>query len=47
MEPIKANEINDIIRKQIQNFEAGVTVMEVGTVIKVVMESPRFMDLKR
>src|SRR5262245_9262581 len=35
MEPIKANEINDIIRQQIQNFEAGVTVMEVGTVIKV------------
>src|SRR5437870_5538949 len=35
MEPIKANEINDIIRQQIENFEAGVTVMEVGTVIKV------------
>src|SRR6266478_3189010 len=35
MEPIKANEINDIIRRQIENFEAGVTVMEVGTVIKV------------
>ena len=35
MEPIKANEINEIIRKQIVNFEAGVTVMEVGTVIKV------------
>ena len=35
MEPIKPNEINEIIRKQIQNFEAGVTVMEVGTVIKV------------
>ncbi|HUE80883.1 MAG TPA: F0F1 ATP synthase subunit alpha [Pyrinomonadaceae bacterium] len=35
MEPIKANEINDIIRKQIENFETGVTVMEVGTVIKV------------
>jgi F-type H+/Na+-transporting ATPase subunit alpha len=35
MEPIKANEINEIIRKQIMNFEAGVTVMEVGTVIKV------------
>jgi len=35
MEPIKANEINEIIRQQIQNFEAGVTVMEVGTVIKV------------
>src|SRR5438034_11384078 len=35
MEPIKANEINEIIRKQILNFEAGVTVMEVGTVIKV------------
>jgi len=35
MEPIKANEINDIIRQQIQNFEAGVTVMEVGTVFKV------------
>jgi len=35
MEPIKANEINEIIRKQIEDFEAGVTVMEVGTVIKV------------
>ena len=35
MEPIKANEINEIIRRQIENFEAGVTVMEVGTVIKV------------
>ncbi len=35
MEPIKANEINEIIRKQIENFETGVTVMEVGTVIKV------------
>src|SRR5437773_3500740 len=35
MEPIKANEINEIIRQQIQNFEAGATVKEVGTVIKV------------
>lgn len=35
MEPIKASEINEIIRKQIQSFEAGITVMEVGTVIKV------------
>src|SRR6266446_6968781 len=35
MEPIKANEINEIIRQQIENFEAGVTVMEIGTVIKV------------
>jgi F-type H+-transporting ATPase subunit alpha len=35
MEPIKANEINEIIRQQIENFETGVTVMEVGTVIKV------------
>ncbi len=35
MEPIKANEINEIIRRQIENFETGVTVMEVGTVIKV------------
>src|SRR5438874_7635893 len=35
MEPIKANEINEIIRQQIENFEAGVTVMEVGTVISV------------
>src|SRR5919109_2808714 len=35
MEPIKANEINEIIRQQIENFESGVTVMEVGTVIKV------------
>ena len=35
MEPIRASEINDIIRKQIENFETGVTVTEVGTVIKV------------
>src|ERR1700757_5465662 len=35
MEPIKANEINEIIKKQIENFEAGVTVSEVGTVIKI------------
>jgi F-type H+-transporting ATPase subunit alpha len=35
MEPIKANEINEIIRQQIENFEIGVTVSEVGTVIKV------------
>ncbi|MGH9899380.1 MAG: F0F1 ATP synthase subunit alpha [Pyrinomonadaceae bacterium] len=35
MEPIKANEINEIIRKQIENFEAGVTVTEVGTIIKI------------
>src|SRR5947209_19413586 len=35
MEPIKANEINEIIRQQIENFEAGVTVSEVGTVIKI------------
>jgi F-type H+-transporting ATPase subunit alpha len=35
MEPIKANEINEIIRQQIENFQAGVTVTEVGTVIKV------------
>jgi F-type H+-transporting ATPase subunit alpha len=35
MEAIKANEINDIIRQQIENFDAGVTVSEVGTVIKV------------
>jgi F-type H+-transporting ATPase subunit alpha len=35
MEPIRASEINDIIRKQIENFDTGVTVTEVGTVIKV------------
>src|ERR1700675_1512960 len=35
MEPIRADEINEIIRKQIESFESGVTVMEVGTVIKV------------
>ena len=29
MEPIKANEINEIIRQQIENFETGVTVAEV------------------
>ena len=35
MEPLKASEINEIIRKQIENFETGVTVTEVGTVIKI------------
>src|SRR5581483_7887110 len=32
---IKADEISKIIRQQIENFDAGVTVAEVGTVIKV------------
>src|SRR5919199_1090777 len=35
MEPIRASEISEIIRRQIENFEAGVTVTEVGTVIKI------------
>jgi F-type H+-transporting ATPase subunit alpha len=35
MDEIKASEINEIIRKQIENFETGVTVSEVGTVIKI------------
>src|ERR687885_733659 len=35
MEQIKANEISDIIRQQIENFDGGVTVTEIGTVIKV------------
>ncbi len=35
MEAIKANEINEIIRAQIENFDTGVTVKEVGTVIKI------------
>src|SRR4026207_753709 len=35
MESIKASEISDIIRQQIENFDTGVTVTEVGTVIKV------------
>src|SRR5213080_60700 len=35
MEPIRADEINEIIRRQIESFDAGVTVMEVGKVIKV------------
>ena len=32
---IKADEISKIIRQQIEQFDAGVTVAEVGTVIKV------------
>jgi F-type H+-transporting ATPase subunit alpha len=32
---IKADEISKIIRQQIENYDAGVTVSEVGTVIKV------------
>ncbi|HEX2488178.1 MAG TPA: F0F1 ATP synthase subunit alpha [Blastocatellia bacterium] len=32
---IRADEISKIIRRQIENFDAGVTVDEVGTVIKV------------
>jgi len=35
MEAIKANEINEIIRAQIENFDTGVTVKEVGAVIKI------------
>src|SRR3982750_3966726 len=35
MESIKANEINEIIRSQIENFDSSMTVSEVGTVIKV------------
>lgn len=32
---IRADEISKIIRQQIENFDTGVTVAEVGTVIKV------------
>jgi F-type H+-transporting ATPase subunit alpha len=35
MEAIKANEINEIIRAQIENFDTSLQVDEVGTVIKV------------
>lgn len=35
MEAIKANEISEIIRAQIENFDARMRVDEVGTVIKV------------
>jgi F-type H+-transporting ATPase subunit alpha len=35
MEAIKANEISEIIRAQIENFDARMKVDEVGTVIKV------------
>lgn len=35
MEAIKADEISEIIRAQIENFDASMTVDEVGSVIKV------------
>ena len=35
MEAIKADEINEIIRAQIENFDTSMTVAEVGTVIRV------------
>jgi proton translocating ATP synthase, F1 alpha subunit len=35
MEAIRADEISQLIREQIENYQAGVTVAEVGTVIKV------------
>jgi F-type H+-transporting ATPase subunit alpha len=35
MEAIKANEITELIRAQIENFDVAITVDEVGTVIKV------------
>jgi F-type H+/Na+-transporting ATPase subunit alpha len=35
MEDIRADEISQLIRQQIQNFQTGVTVSEVGTIIKV------------
>jgi F-type H+-transporting ATPase subunit alpha len=47
MEAIKANEINDIIRQQIENFDTGVTVTEVGTVIKSATASRRFTASKK
>jgi F-type H+-transporting ATPase subunit alpha len=34
-EEIRADEISKIIRQQIENFDAGVTIDEVGTVIRV------------
>ncbi|MBL8149850.1 MAG: F0F1 ATP synthase subunit alpha [Blastocatellia bacterium] len=35
MEKIKADEISKIIRQQIQGYQAGVSVSEVGTIIKI------------
>lgn len=35
MDKIRADEITEIIRQQIENYEASITVDEVGTVIKV------------
>src|SRR5436309_3279907 len=35
MENIKADEISKIIRQQIEGFQAGVTLTEVGTVVKI------------
>ena len=35
MEAIKADEINEIIRSQIENFDSSMTVAEVGSVVKV------------
>src|ERR1051325_3378608 len=35
MESIRADEISKIIRQQIENFQTGVEVTEVGTVIEV------------
>jgi len=35
MDSIRADEISKIIRQQIENYEAGVEVSEVGTIVKV------------
>src|SRR5215468_6983351 len=35
METIKADEISKIIRQQIEGYQAGVSVTEVGTIIKI------------
>ena len=35
MEPLRASEINDIIKKQIQDFETNISIIETGTVIKI------------
>jgi F-type H+-transporting ATPase subunit alpha len=35
METIKADEISKIIRQQIEGYQAGVTVTEVGTIVKI------------
>jgi F0F1-type ATP synthase alpha subunit len=47
MAQIKADEISQLIREQIENYESKITVDEVGTVISLATALPAFTGSTR